>query len=320
MQRALTVLLVLVLASLIMPTDAAAQPASGSSAGDAPLTPAGFDLQGHRGARGLAPENTLPAFRKALDLGVTTLEMDVVISQDGRVVVSHEPWMNPAICTTPNGERIPDDEAQSHALYRMPYAEIAAYDCGSLQHPRFPEQEPESAKKPLLSEVIAMAEEAVDLGGRDRPVFYNIETKSRPSWEGAFHPDPKTFAQAVVDVVEDAGVARRATVQSFDPRTLRGVHRMDVPVRTALLVARSQEMGLAGALGQLGFTPHIYSPDHRLVTERLLRKASERGVQVIPWTVNAPDRMQHLVALGVDGLITDYPNRALSVVPRNEAE
>ena len=291
---------------VLMPLSLHAQPSA-----DGPLSPAGFDLQGHRGARGLAPENTLPAFRKALDLGVPTLELDVVVSQDGKVVVSHEPWMNAAICTTPDGERIAEGDEPSHNLYQMPYDSIAAYDCGSLQNPRFPEQQTEPAKKPLLREVIAMAEEYVDLRGRDRPVFYNIETKSRPSWEGTFHPDPETFAQAVMRVVEETGVVRRATIQSFDPRTLQVVHAMERPVRTALLIVRSANPGLPDAVAQLGFTPHIYSPDHRLVDADLIDAAQERGMQVIPWTVNAPDTMQRLIEGGVDGLITDYPDRGM---------
>lgn len=306
----MTRLLCLVLLIALMPPATHAQ-----SSADKPVAPAGFDLQGHRGARGLAPENTLPAFRKALDLGVTTLELDVVISQDGTVVVSHEPWMNADLCTTPDGERIPDHKEQSHNLYQMAYDTIAAYDCGSLQNPRFPDQQTRPAKKPLLREVIAMAEEYADLGGRDRPVFYNIETKSRPSWEGTFHPAPDTFAEAVVAVVQETGITRRATIQSFDPRTLRVVHAMERPIRTALLIARSAHPGLPEAVEQLGFTPHIYSPDHRLVDTDLLNAAHERGMQVIPWTVNDPDTIQRLIALGVDGLITDYPDRGMRLVP-----
>ena len=305
MLRVIVAFLVL-LPLFLMPSPSAAQSAPS-------LTPSTFDLQGHRGARGLAPENTLPAFRKALTLGVTTLELDVVISQDGSVVVSHEPWMNPTICTTPDGERIPGD-GQSHNLYQMTYDEIAAYDCGSRQHPRFPEQETTPATKPQLRDVIAMAEEHVDLGGRDRPVFYNIETKSRPSWEGTFHPNPQTFAQAVIDVVKETGVARRVTIQSFDPRTLQAVHAMDVPVRTALLISRTYNPGLPAAIEQLGFTPDIYSPDYRLVDADLLQQAHERGMQVIPWTVNETDEMERLIERGVDGLITDYPNRAVRLI------
>jgi len=310
-----TALLVLLTLCLSMP---AASHAQSDAASDPFLTPSGFDVQGHRGARGLAPENTLPAFRTALDLGVTTLEMDLAISQDGQVVVSHEPWMSHVICRTPDGERIPEGEAQSHNLYAMPYERVAQYDCGSLAHPEFPEQENEPARKPLLREVIELAEDRVDLGGRDRPVFYNVEIKSRPAWEGRFHPAPDAFAQAVYDMLESEGVLRRTTVQSFDPRALVAMHAIDSDVRLAMLVSRGFNPGMQAFVDSLGFVPDIYSPDHRLVDEDLLAEAEERGMQVIPWTVNEGRAMRRLIALGVDGLITDYPDRAQRVLQAAE--
>jgi glycerophosphoryl diester phosphodiesterase len=313
MRSILACVLVVLLVTTLAPPMSAAQ-----SSSDSALAPSGFDLQGHRGARGLAPENTLLAFRKALDLGVTTLEMDVVISQDGRVVVSHEPWMNPEICLLPGGDPIPEGEGKAHNLYAMPYAKIATYDCGSPAHPRFPEQENAPAKKPLLADVIEMAEQYVDLGGRDRPVFYNIETKSRPSWDGRFHPAPDSFAQAVVDVLKDTNITRRATIQSFDPRTLQAVHAMDVPVRIALLVASMQNLTMDAAIEQLGFTPDVYSPQFTLVDADVLAQARRQDILVVPWTVNEAEAMQRLANLGVDGLITDYPNRAARLNLREE--
>lgn len=289
-----------------------------SSAPDASsraIVPEGFDLQGHRGARGLAPENTLPAFRRALEVGVTTLELDVVISGDGKVVVSHEPWMSATICRTPDGAPIPEGEQKEHNLYAMTAAEAARYDCGTREHPRFPEQALQKASKPLLADVIEMAE--AEAGRTDRePVFYNVETKIRPSWEGTFTPEPEPFAEAVLQVLEETGVARRSTIQSFDPRTLEVVHRRDAPVRTALLVAESLDRGLSQNLSALSFTPDVYSPAYRLVDAALLERASANGLAVIPWTVNDKDDMQQLIDQGVDGLITDYPNRAVEVLDR----
>jgi len=279
---------------------------------DSTRGPDGFDLQGHRGARGLAPENTMPAFRRALKLGVTTLEMDVVISEDGKVVVSHEPWMNPEICTLPSGEPVPDDRRE-HNLYRMPYAETEQYDCGQRRHPDFPRQETQSAAKPLLHDVIATAETYV--ADHDRPpVFYNVEIKSRPDGDETFHPPPETFARRVLDVVHERGVASRTTIQSFDPRALRATNRLraernaEEAVRLALLVGRGADGSLADQVERLGFIPAIYSPDHRLVDEALLRNAHDRGLEVVPWTVNEREDMRRLIRLGVDGFITDYPD------------
>lgn len=289
------------------PSDTASSPEPADTS--ATLAPDGFDLQGHRGARGLAPENTLPAFRKALDIGVTTLELDVVISKDGKVVVSHEPWMSDVICTTPDGDPVEEGTAAEHNIFQMTYEEVNAYDCGTRTHPRFPEQTLQPVHKPLLRDVIEMAEAYV--AEQDRgPLFYNVETKIRPKWEGTFTPGPEAFADAVLAVLDETGVTRRATVQSFDPRTLIVTHARGSNARIALLIAASMDNGVEGNVQMLPFTPDIYSPDHTLVTEDLVREAHDRGMQVVPWTVNDHDDMKRLITLGVDGLITDYPNRA----------
>ena len=292
-------------------------------AAPAQSNPDGFDLQGHRGARGLAPENTIPSFRRALELGVTTLEMDVVISEDGKVVVSHEPWMNPAICSLPSGAPVPADEAKEHNLYRMPYVEIEQYDCGRRQHPDFPRQETQPAVKPLLRDVIAMAESYTT--DHDRPpIFYNVEIKSNPEWDGHFQPKPRAFARKVLKIVHDMNVEARSTIQSFDPRILRAVHSLRAesgyasPVRIALLVGSGSADALPGQLEDLGFTPAVYSPRHTIVNEALLRAAHDRGLRVVPWTVNERGDMRRLVRLGVDGLITDYPDVAQEVLDAKE--
>lgn len=268
-----------------------------------------FDWQGHRGARGLLPENTIPAFLKALDLGMTTLEMDAVISADSQVVVSHEPWFNHAICRQPSGEAIPEADERSYRIFALPYAEVARYDCGSLGNPRFPEQQKQWARKPLLREVITAAEAYAARHGLP-PVQYNIETKSTPDGDDVMHPTPDVFTQLLYDVVVETGVKDRTILQSFDPRTLRVGRALDPDWRLALLIEPQGDAGLVANLENLGFTPHIYSPYYRLVDATMVTQAHDRGMQVIPWTVNTLEEMQALVALGVDGIITDYPDRA----------
>ncbi|MEX2399378.1 MAG: glycerophosphodiester phosphodiesterase family protein, partial [Rhodothermales bacterium] len=194
------------------------------------MTPASFDIQGHRGARGLYPENTIPGFLAALDLGIPTLEMDVVISRDERVVVSHDPWMARSICKKPDGSRIPILRERSLRIYEMPYREIAEYDCGTLPSKEFKEQAKIPAAKPLLLDVLESSERHIAETGR-AAAFYSIETKSRPEWDGIYHPDPETFTRLLIAVLEDAGVTDRAIVQSFDVRTLRHVKRMNPSMR-----------------------------------------------------------------------------------------
>ena len=290
-------------------------PTRSPASADTTLTPEGFDLQGHRGARGLAPENTIPAFRRALEIGVTTLEMDVVIAEDGTVVVSHEPWMASEKCLTPDGARFANGKRRN--IYEMTYEEVAAYDCGSLTLDDFPEQTPQSAPKPRLRDVIQMAEAYTQRHERP-PVFYNIEIKSRPEWDGTYHPDPTTFAERVLTVVTDEAVAPRTTIQSFDPRSLEAVHQRNTTVRTALLVGWAGDDGFAENVASLSFSPDIYSPAARLVDEALVSDVHERGMLIIPWTVNDPSTMKRLLRVGVDGLITDYPDRGREVLQSRE--
>lgn len=273
----------------------------------------GLDIQGHRGARGLLPENSLPAMQRALDLGVTTLEMDVAVSADGQVLLSHEPWFNAEICSRPDGTPVPEHEEDAYSLGHMTYAEIAEFDCGRRGNPRFPDQEAIPTVKPLLDSVLALAE-AHPRPDALGPIRYNIEIKSSPARDRVHTPLPPAYARALYDVLVRHGVLDRTTVQSFDPRSLEATHAIDPTVTMALLV--DNDDGLAANFDRLSFTPDIYSPHQRLVDAALVADAHRRGVQVIPWTVNDPDDMERLVRLGVDGLISDYPDRALAVVGR----
>lgn len=272
-----------------------------------------FDVQGHRGARGLAAENTLPAFEVALELGVTTLELDTVISADHEVVVSHDPWFSSKICSKPDGEPVTPEEEQEHLIYQMPYAEVARFDCGKRGHPDFPRQEPRTAVKPLLRDVIAFAESYARQHGRP-PVQYNVETKSWSEGDRRLHPAPQAFVESIWNVVEETGIAGRFILQSFDVRTLQEARNRALPIRLALLISpgfQTPKGHLRKGLEDLGFTPDIYSPDFHLVTKNVVELARNQGMLVIPWTVNDADDMLRLREMGVDGLITDYPDVAM---------
>ncbi|MBT8399104.1 MAG: glycerophosphodiester phosphodiesterase [Rhodothermia bacterium] len=274
-----------------------------------------FDLQGHRGARGLLPENTIPAFRRALELGVATLEMDVVISQDKKVVVSHDPHFHPLISSWPDGRPVTEGESKELLLFRMPYNEIATFDCGLRGHPDFPDQQPMPATKPLLTEVISMAESESARLGR-APLMYNIETKSRKSGDNVLHPPPAEFTRLLYDVLRTARVLGRSVIQSFDVRTLREARSLDRDWRTSLLAGRLSGRFMVLKMRELGFKPDIYSPHRAVVGRRMIRRAHRKGVQIIPWTVNDAVSMMRLAEMGVDGLITDYPDIALRTLER----
>lgn len=264
-----------------------------------------LDIQGHRGCRGLLPENTIPAMRKALDLGVTTLEMDVVISQDRQPLLSHDPYFDPAFARTPEGQPTAPAQDPRYRLYALPYAEIRRYDVGSHGHPKWVRQQPLRTYKPLLAEVIDSAEAHARRRGRPAP-YYNIETKLAPAGDGVLHPAPEEFVQLLLPVIRAKGIQDRAIVQSFDPRSLEVVHRLQPALATALLV--ENQLGLAANLQRLSFRPTIYSPHYRLVTAELVRACHAQNLKIIPWTVNTVADMNQLVQLGVDGLITDYPD------------
>ena len=267
-----------------------------------------FDWQGHRGCRGIMPENTIPAFKKALDIGVNTLEMDVVISKDGKVVVSHEPYFNPAISTTPDGKTIPDNTKIN--MYELPYADIKKYDVGSKGNPNFPDQQKVSTYKPLLSEVLETMESYRKT--HNLPVFnYNIEIKSEEKEYDLSQPNPALFSDLVHEIIANID-PQRITIQSFDFNVLKHWHqqistRKYKPVALAALVSNMK--GVEKNLAELGFAPAIYSPYYQLINADIVKKLHAQNIRVIPWTINTTEEMIRVKAMGVDGIITDYPNR-----------
>lgn len=266
-----------------------------------------FDKEGHRGARGLMPENTIPAMRKAIDLGVTTLEMDAVISKDKQVVVSHDPYFNHDITTTPDGKHLSKSEGSALLLYQMAYEDIKKYDVGLKPHPGFPRQEKLAVHKPLLSELIRASEAYAKEKGV-APLWYNIETKSKPSGDGTKHPAPEEFVDLLVAVIQQEGIAARTVVQSFDPRTLKVVHRKYPHLKTSLLIEATEKTTLEEQLADLGFVPDVYSPNYALVTPGLVQACHAKGMKVVPWTLNTKELIEKARAAGVDGIITDYPD------------
>ena len=274
--------------------------------------PEGFDIQGHRGAMGLKPENTLASFYKAVDLGVTTIEFDLAVSNEHKLVISHEPWFRANICLQPDGSPIPRDQEHSFRLYEMAYETIELFDCGSLQHPSHPDQQTMFAVKPLMTEAIEAVDEYVHSQGLP-PIGYNIEIKSDPAWDDILTPEPAVFARLLNEELLamedrlDTPLLDRVSVQSFDPRPLHALRAIAPTIPIAILTYT--EGSVDDHLRFFGFEPEIYSPNFGLITAEHIHRAHEMGMRIIPWTVNQKEDMQQLVELGVDGLITDYPDR-----------
>lgn len=269
-----------------------------------------FDKQGNRGARGVMPENTIGGILRSLDLGVTTIGMNVVISKDNQVVLSHEPYFNNEISLTPAGKAISLKEERSFNMYKMDYEEIKKFDVGSKVHKRFPGQQKFKAYKPLLSEVIDSVEAYVKLHKLPKP-NYGIEIKTVRKGDLEFHPEPAEFSQLVMNVVEAKKITKRTIIQAFDIRSLQYVHEKYPKVRTALMIDEKEDF--ENNIKDLGFIPTVYSPYAVLVGKGLVDRCHAAGIKIIPWTVNSLKEMEYMVGLGVDGIITDFPNLFMSL-------
>lgn len=286
-----------------------------------------FDLQGHRGARGLAPENTLPAFARALSLGVDTLELDIGVTKDGVVVIAHDRRLNPDIARGPHGYVT----APAPTLRSVTLDELRRYDVGALRPDspyakQFPEQMPvPGTRVPTLAELAAL----VSRSGNTH-VRFNVETKLSPLAPDETL-DPERFAAALVAALRETGLASRAAIQSFDWRTLKAVQRIAPEIPTVCLTLERGRNDNIRA-GQPGPSPwlagldvdefgssvprlvaaagcKIWSPFFRDLTPAALAEARLLRLQTIVWTVNDPPDMAAQLDMGVDGIITDYPDR-----------
>ncbi|MBO3700865.1 glycerophosphodiester phosphodiesterase family protein [Roseivirga sp. E12] len=266
-----------------------------------------LDIQGHRGSRGLMPENTIPAFIRAIDEGVTTLELDVVITKDKKVVVSHEAYMSSSICSKPDGTAVTDNESKELNIYQMTYEKVKAFDCGSRGNPRFSKQQKMAVAKPLLSTLITEVEAYLEEKNLPKVVF-NIEIKSSPKGDDLYHPSVEEFSQLVFDLLNNRLSKDRFTIQSFDFRVLKYWNKAYPNVRLVALIENRR--GVESNLKDLGFIPDVYSPYHILLNKEMVELCHSKNMKVIPWTVNELSAMKRLAQMGVDGIITDYPDRA----------
>ncbi len=268
---------------------------------------AAIDWQGHRGARGNYPENTWPAFKFAMENQMNTLEMDVVISKDSQVVISHEPFLNHLICLDTAGNAIAEENEKEWNLYEMTYEEIAACNCGSLGNPSFPKQQRMNISKPLLQEVLDEIKTYSSSQGNELP-YLNVEIKYVDGNQGVFHPDIPLFSELVYEVLSTNYAKDKWNIQSFDFDVLKYWHAKYPNVPLAALVESNTDT--KAQFDYLGFTPTIYSPYHLIIDEATIKKLHKMDVKVIPWTVNEEKIAQRLIDIGVNGIITDYPKIA----------
>ena len=269
-----------------------------------------FSIEGHRGARGWVPENTIPSFKKALELGSDTLELDVVVSKDGKLVVSHEAWFSSVISLDKDGHPIPAAKQREYNIYKMTYDEVKLFDVGSIGNKDFPQQEKMKVVKPLLKDVFTEISKFVRANRMPAP-RYNIEIKTVTDGDDIFNPKPDVFAKIVYDEIKAGKMLNHVIVQSFDVRPLQELRKLARSLPLALLV--SNKDGVEKNLEKLGFDPDTYSPHYSLVDNAMIAACRARGIKVIPWTVNEIADLERMKTFDLDGIITDYPDRAVKV-------
>lgn len=276
-----------------------------------------LDLQGHRGCRGLLPENSIPGFLKAIELGVDTLEMDAVISTDKEVVISHEPFMSHEICLDPQGREFSSGEEIAHNIYKMTLAQIQAYDSGTKVHPRFLRQAKMKTYKPSLSQVVSQVDLKLEELGRSG-IHYNIELKIRDEWDGIHHPPYQEFADIAIGKIRSLGILEFTTVQCFHIPTLKYMNQEYPEVKLVFLVDNKKTP--TENIHALGYVPFIYSPNFGLVDHELRAYCSELKMKLVPWTVNEITDMERMMEFKVDGIISDFPDILIDLCRRTQED
>ena len=277
-----------------------------STTSDRPKEYPEFFQVGHRGTRGLMPENTIPSMTKAIEVGANTIEFDVHVSKDGQVLVYHDDSFDPRYTTMPDGSEIPKDQRAQYTFYQMNYADIRPFVIGMKPYGEFPQQQRLSTYTPLLSEMIDSVEQFTK--GRNLPqVYYLLEIKSNAKTDGVEQPVPEEFVKKIMAALEPYHLGHRLIVQSFDMRPLQAMHRLYPDVKLGFLTG-DKKATLEENLAKLAFTPQFYNPNSELATPELVKKCHDLKMLIEPWTVNTADEMKKIKAMGVDGIITDYPN------------
>ncbi len=271
-----------------------------------------IDLQAHRGGAGLMPENTISAMKHAIDLGkINTLEFDLQLSADGQVVVSHDNYFHPRYATRPDGTLVQEEDPKEY-LYTMPYDSIAKYDVGLRFVERWPAQEKLAERKPLASELIDFTERYAS-EKKHAPLGYNIEIKSLAGpGEGENWPEYHLFCDKCMEVLLSKNLGDRLIVQTFDTRALEYLHEKYPDVILSYLTEEQDDIEMI--LSQISFTPQWWSPNYKVVTPENVKYCHERGIKVVPWTIDNEEDIGRIASYGVDAIISNYPDRLIELL------
>ena len=273
------------------------------------------NVQAHLGGMCLYPEESLEAMINAVELGVNTLEMDLCVTGDRQVILSHDKYFHHRYATRPDGTPVNPGEPKTY-LWHMPYDTIALYDVGMKPNPDWPEKKCIPAHKPLAAEVID-AVEAYTKAHRLAPMKYNIELKSDPDYEdgveGRDWPEYKEFTDLCMEMLDARGLGDRLIIQCFDERALNYINEK-YPGHILAYLVEEWETDYDEYMSKLTFKPEWLSPPHENVDAELMERAHADGMKVVTWTVDDKDEMRRLIGLGVEGIISNYPDRLMEVV------
>lgn len=264
-----------------------------------------FYKEGHRGTRGLMPENTIPAMNKGVEAGANCIEVDIYLTKDGKVLISHDPYVNVAHSLNWDGTEIPKEDAKKYVWRRMNYEDIRKIDVGSKPYAPYPQQQRVKTYMPLLGELIDSVEAYTTAHNLPKPI-YNLELKTSVRFDSlGYNASPEEVVKATVDEVRARNIGNRYYIQSFDVRPLQVVHKQYPEIPVGFL---TEGKNVDSNLKVLGFIPHIYSPQYGIATKEMIDACHAKKMKFVPWTVNDKEKMKSLIAMGVDGIITDYPN------------
>ncbi len=273
-----------------------------------------IDLQAHRGGAGLMPENTISAMQHALDLGIHTLEMDLQLSADGQVVVSHDNYFHPRYSIRPDGTPVEKGDPKEY-LYTMPYDSIRLYEVGLRPTTVWPGKQLISERKPLASDLIDFTEKYAREHKMPKP-GYNIEIKSvEGEGEGTLWPDYKTFCDTCIPLLLDKKLGKRLIVQTFDVRSMEYIHTKWPEVALSFLTDDDLP-DIEAILASLSFKPAWWSPHYSVVTPENVAYCHKQGIKVVPWTVDDPEEIRRIADCGADAIISNYPDRLLEILGR----
>lgn len=265
-----------------------------------------MSVYGHRGARGLMPENTMPGFLKAIGFDVHGIEMDLVVSADGQLILSDSPWLSHQLCSDGNGKPLTRSQEKEVIILKMTYPEIQNYDCGMRAHPDFPSQQMITAVRPTLKMVIRSVQRFVNDNGYTEPQ-YIIELKSDPRRYDVFYPKPHVFADLVVNEIRRLDIEERTILTSSDPNVILQLFNTSSRLFKIGYVGYSPKK-MARGLDKLTIPVEYFLPATEGLTQAISDEAHSRNMLVLPWPVNTAEELANVTKLGADGILSDYPD------------